>query len=67
MSGRDRFEEIVQKMTNRERSAWARAGYPGLSKRDVAKLTPHAGAAIRRLEEGLGRPPYRIMSQRIGA
>jgi hypothetical protein len=55
---RDRFEEIVQKMTNHERNLWARAKYPGLSKRDVEKLAPHAGAAIDRLERGAGRRPY---------
>jgi len=57
---RDHFEEIVQKMTNRERNAWARAGYPGLAKRDVKLLKPHARAAILRLDCGDGRRPYAL-------
>lgn len=50
------FNEIVNKMTNHERNHWARAGYLGLRSKRLEKLRPHAGAAIRRIQHGVGRP-----------
>ena len=46
---RDQFEHLVQAMTNHERSQWARAGYPGLHRRELEQLAPYAAAAARRL------------------
>ena len=43
------FNDLVNKMTNHERNQWARAGYPGLRRKDVEELRPHARAAHRRL------------------
>ena len=43
------FNDLVNKMTNYERNQWARAGYPGLRRKDVEELRPHARAAHRRL------------------
>ena len=40
------FEQVVNKMTNHERNQWARAGYPGLRKKDIVMLVPYASAAI---------------------
>jgi hypothetical protein len=45
---RDSFAQIVEKMTNWERTQWARAGYPGLHNKDIDALLPHAQAAQRR-------------------
>ena len=35
---RDEFAEHVERMTNRQRSRWGRAGYPGVQARDVEPL-----------------------------
>lgn len=35
---RDEFSQTVERMTNRERSAWGRAGYPGTRDRQLEKL-----------------------------
>lgn len=37
----DDFARMVHRMWNRECNAWARAGYPGLMDRDIAKLRPY--------------------------
>lgn len=34
----DAFRATVERMTNRSRNRWARAGYPGLRHRDVEPL-----------------------------
>ena len=36
---RDAFALEVERMTNPQRSAWARAGYPGNRERDVSRLS----------------------------
>lgn len=33
------FNDLVNKMTHRQRRDWARAGYPGLGKKDLAALS----------------------------
>ena len=43
------FHALVEKMTNPERHAWAKAGYPGGPKHQIDKLLPFAEAAHRRL------------------
>lgn len=45
---KERFQFIVNAMTNHERNLWARAGYPGLQKSEIEKLKPFAQAANRR-------------------
>lgn len=35
---RDAFQRAVERMTNYQRSFWARAGYPGLQQHDISKL-----------------------------
>lgn len=50
------FDDLVEKMTNHERSIWAKAGYPGLRQKDVKRLMPYAQAAQRRIARGVGRP-----------
>ncbi len=45
----NKFNDLVNKMTNHERNQWARAGYPGLQRKEVKKLLPFAQAAERRL------------------
>lgn len=64
---RDGFEEAVQKMTNHERNLWARAGYPGLRRRDIDQLRPYAGAALRRIAHGVGRRPFNFLRRRVGS
>lgn len=49
-----RFAALVDKMTNHERNTWAKAGYPGLRKKELAELLPFARAAMERLQD-LGR------------
>lgn len=33
-----RFNDIVAKLTNWQRNQWAKAGYPGLRRKDVSKV-----------------------------
>lgn len=35
------FDRIVNAMGNHRRNLWARDGYPGLQKKDIAKLQPY--------------------------
>lgn len=35
---RDEFAVTVERMTNRHRTEWARAGYPGVRERQLEKL-----------------------------
>lgn len=42
------FAAIVNKMTNRERNHWARAGYPGLKGHSAKKVAEFCPAAERR-------------------
>jgi hypothetical protein len=49
------FDDLVEKMTNHERSIWAKAGYPGLRGQNVKQLQPYAAAAERRISRGVGR------------
>ncbi len=48
MKPKPEFGDLVEKMTNHERSLWARAGYPGLAHKEIKALRPHARAAQRR-------------------
>lgn len=55
----EKFNDLVNKMTNHERNQWARASYPSLIDKDVEQLLPHAQAAYRRLTDTymiLGQP-----------
>lgn len=51
------FADLVEKMTNHERSIWAREGYPGLRNHDIKLLLPYAQKAQERLNLGHGRSP----------
>ena len=50
------FNDLVNKMTNHENHLWARAGWPGLSNKDMKKLLPYAQAAYRRITD-----TYRVL------
>lgn len=44
------FAEVVNALTNHERNLWARAGYPGGYRKELAALAPYALPALRRIE-----------------
>ncbi|HVJ44645.1 MAG TPA: hypothetical protein VM639_24320 [Dongiaceae bacterium] len=44
---RDEWTIMVARLTNWQRNQWARAGYPGLVKRDVTKLRLYADMSRR--------------------
>jgi len=46
---RDAFGQLVETLTNHNRSLWARAGYPGLRNREEGALRPY-------LPKGTGKP-----------
>lgn len=38
----DEFRAVVERLTNWQRSAWARVGYPGLRYREAEPVRPYA-------------------------
>ncbi len=45
----DEFASEVNGFTRGQRRAWAKAGYPGLRNRDLAKLAPYSSERLREL------------------
>jgi len=40
---RSEFAQLVERMTNHQRSLWARRGYPGLRMKEIDRLKPFLG------------------------